>query len=615
MRRRSVLPACLAALLAAATATLPAGATARFTRACQGGNFECTRIPVPLDRSGQVPGTISLYVDRVRGEAVRRRPRTAIFALAGGPGQGASLVTNGFAGDFAAVQRGRDLIVVDQRGAGRSTALNCPELERGGPAPYHLRSRRCAARLGRRRGLYTTRDSVMDLEAVRRRLGYDRITLFGVSYGTKVALAYALRYPQRVSRIILDSVVEPEGQSPFDLDTFAAMPRVFAEICRLECADVTRDLAADVRALVDRMERRPLRGPFVDPSGRTRTVDITPRELYSQIREGDFQPELRAEYPGAIRSALAGDPAPLLRMEHRFDAIAREVVPFEPDVTLLSSTLQTATLCEEAPLPWERTAPPADRMRQARERAQALPEAMFEPFNRQVALALDHNSTLEQCRSWPTTPEPPDLGAGPLPDVPVLVLEGEEDLRTPVEVGQRVAARFPRAQLVRVPKTAHSVLGRGLRCANLVIVRFFADRPVGAPCRGVSQKVHVRPPIPARLAAIDPAPGTSGRVGRTLAAVVLTLRDTFREDANLGGHAGGGLRGGRFFTMSNVLRLDGVTVVPGVQVSGTAGRLGLRVGEITVGGPAAASGMLELRREGTVTGRLGGRRVSARWRP
>jgi pimeloyl-ACP methyl ester carboxylesterase len=612
MKAGSLILSALAACLLAAAPADAAGAGFSFGPKCDGSNFECTRVNVPLDRSGAIPGTIPLYVERTgkKGQAV--------FALAGGPGQGNSTVTESFNRDLP-LPKDHYMVVFDQRGTGKSKALNCPELERETKRPLDVRAADCAKRLGPKRALYTTRDSVEDLEAVRQKVGDDKITLYGVSYGTKVAVAYALEYPQHVDRLILDSVVEPEGQSPFDLTTFAAMPRVLRELCRSECAGVTPDLAADVQELARRLRAKPLKGPFVDRSGHRRTVTVTARDLYGEIRSGDLNPDTRAEYPGAIRSALDSDPAPLLRLEHRFDRLPD--IPVPPDAAqTLSFSLFTATLCEEAPLPWERTAPPADRLRQAREQAAAIPEGSFLPFDRQTALALDANSLLLQCRLWPAAPNAPALGPGPLPDVPVLVLEGQEDLRTPVEAGQRVAARFPHATVVTVPKTAHAVLGQpGAKCAQAVVRRWFAGKAQPAqPCANATRRPRVRAKLPASLGAVKPAPGTNGRPGRTLAATLLTLTDLYRESAQisvlLDRPRGGGLRAGRWVASGRKLKLERFVLVPGVSVSGRVGDGRHPAGTLTVGGTAAAHGRLTLSKTGVLSGRLGGKRVRGTFR-
>jgi pimeloyl-ACP methyl ester carboxylesterase len=590
-----IAPIVVAVLLLATPAAHAAGG---FGTKCGESPFECTHVTVPLDRSGAVPGKLKLYVERSPGGG-----KQAVFALAGGPGQGNSTVTLSFNRTLP-LPRDHYLVVFDQRGTGRSGALNCPELERETKRPVDVRAEACAKRLGPKRALFTTRDSVEDLEAVRKRIGDDKITLYGVSYGTKVAVAYALRYPEHVDRLILDSVVEPEGQNPFDLTSFAALPRVLGEVCRGECKGVTPDLPGDVAQLAARLRSAPLKGPFVGARGKRRTVSITERDLYALIRAADLDPMARAEYPGAIRSALDGDLAPLLRLEHRFDRLPD--IPVPPDaVQSLSFSLFTATLCEEAPLPWDRTAAPADRLQQARDHAAAIPDEQFAPFDRSTALALDQNSLLLQCSRWPAAAEAPALALGPLPDVPVLVLAGEED--------ERVASRFPQATVVRVPKTAHAVLGQPqTRCAETVVKRWFAGRPVGDPCAKAKRPQRVLPLLPAKLGDVKPAPGPRGR---TLAATLLTLTDLYREHDVLGflldKPHGGGLRGGFWTERRNRLRLTRLTLVPGVKVSGHLNAFGRVSGSITIKGPV--SGKL-VAHKGVLTGRLGGKQVRVRFK-
>src|SRR5919108_4691650 len=161
------------ALIATAATCLvlaaPAGATLRFKR-CGPLGFSCARLSVPLDRSGTVPGRVSLFVKRIR--ALERPRRGAVFVLAGGPGQSN---TASFTGDVVSVLspafRHRDLIVYDQRGTGRSGLLRCPALERTNLLDAGTAASICARRLGTRRGFYTGRDSAADIRAIPRQLG------------------------------------------------------------------------------------------------------------------------------------------------------------------------------------------------------------------------------------------------------------------------------------------------------------------------------------------------------------------------------------------------------------------------------------------------------------
>jgi pimeloyl-ACP methyl ester carboxylesterase len=605
-------------LLATGLALAPSAEAALRFKRCGAYGFTCARLSVPLDRSGAVPGRVSLFVKRVRARRRGGATRPPLFLLAGGPGQSA---TDAFGPDALGVlfpaYRNRDLVIFDQRGSGRSGLLRCRQLERANLLRAGVAAGACARAIGPRRALYTSRDSDDDIDAIREQLGAEQIALYGTSYGTKVALGYALRYPARVERLVLDSTVEADGPDPFYLDTMDAVPRALRSLCRRRCP-WTSDPAADLAALVDRLARGPLRGRLVDRRGRTRVRRLTRVDVFSTLLGGDFDPALRAAFPGAVRAALSGDATPLLRLGRR----AFEVDAEPPPPRLLSTGLYAATTCEEAPLPWARTTPPdpGERRRQAGVLAATIPDPEFEPFDRATSLASD---TINLCERWPQAPVAPEFGPGPLLDVPVLLLEGEDDLRTPVENARRVAAQFPRSSLVVAPATGHSALGSDFSgCTDRAFARFFQERSVPARCPRIRRPFLPSPPPPRRLASVQPLAGTSGLRGRTLAALKLTLRDVAEdsitelifdpEDSDLA--RGGGLRAGHYrIDGDNTLELDGVAFVPGVTLTGRLEHFGERRerGRLRVGGRAAPHGLLRI--EGfAVRGRLGGRRVRAK---
>ncbi len=353
-----------AALIAAAAVALlpapPARAALHFER-CGAFLFKCARMSVPLDRSGATPGRVSLFVKRIKAQ--RRPSRGALFVLAGGPGQSA---TQAFEGDGLGVLspafRRRDLIVFDQRGTGRSGLLRCRALERSNLFDAGRAAGACARRLGARRFHYTSRDSVEDIEALRAQLGIDKIALYGTSYGVKVALGYALTYPAHVERLVLDSVLDVDGPDPFYAPTLEALPRVLRALCRAGCSSFTADPLEDLRRIVRRMGTRGVRGQVVDERGRRRPARVSRSELFLMLIAGDFDPALRAALPGAVRAALDGDGAPLVRLGRRSFSVEGE----PPPPRLLSTALFAATTCEEMRFPWARTAPPdpAERHRQ-----------------------------------------------------------------------------------------------------------------------------------------------------------------------------------------------------------------------------------------------------------
>jgi pimeloyl-ACP methyl ester carboxylesterase len=568
----------------------------------------CGRVMVPLDR----PAATSAISLSVRRAVIPGPRRGVVFALAGGPGQAATPFAEGTAYAFRRALQGREVVTFDQRGIGRSGLIRCPTLEGLGEQTLHVggATADCAERLGPRRAFYTTRDSVEDLEAVRRAVRAERVILYGTSYGTKLALAYAAAYPQRVERLVLDSVVAANGPDPFMRDSLQEVPRVLRQRCGSACRPFTQDPAADLAGLVARIARGGiLRGPLVRSDGRPHPARLGRISLIDLLFAGDFDPTLRAGMPGAVRSALDGDPAPLLRLAHRGTA------EFSEAVSYFNPAIFAATLCEEGPLPFTRTTPPAGRLLEAQTQFASTPDSALGGFDRNAAFFA--SGTYELCRLWPSAPTEPTIATGPFPPVPALLLSGEDDLRTPLATAAAVAKQLPRATLVSVPDAGHSVLDwPNAGCARRALRDFLANEPI-KPCpRSKKRVVPLEPIAPASLDRLFPL-RVPGRPGRTLAAVKRTLEDAgVQFDSNffspLGvGGALPGLRGGRFSLKSFGFAFQALEYVPGVKLSGRLRGQFFTSGQLRIFGRAASSGRLRAR-HGVLSGRLGGRPVSLR---
>lgn len=629
---RRAAPALAAALVVLALA--PTGAAAVTAppspfRPCYSGSpVDCAIVRVPLDRSGRVPGTVALHVLRVRARQPRPpgTPRNAVVGLAGGPGQSAIPLTSDFYATISPALKTRDLIVFDQRGTGLSGLIRCRRLE-AHPIGDRIKAvQQCGSTVGDARPFYRTSDSADDIDAVRRAAGEDKVIPYGTSYGTKVSLAFAQRYPQQTEALVLDSLVDLDGPDPFYRDTFAAVPRVLRDLCAgARCNGITTDPVADLNALVKKIESRPLRGFVVGGDGRPRARLFGRTAIFSVLLEGDFDPTLRAEFPAAVHAALAGDAAPMLRLANR-----AQVDNYFPDPPLVFSPgLYATTTCEDGPLPWDPALTFGDRWQVAFSQATAIPDTSFAPFDRALARA---NDTLRLCAPWPASGSlsPPD--SRPLPDVPTLILGGAADLRTPFDNDRALAARLPRASMVVVPNVGHSVLDSDLSgCADDATRAFFAGLPVPPTCSRASQFIQgfladvlfPPTPVPPRSFAVLATPRSlPGRPGRTVRAVELSFFDavvallgtTFAEEKRV--FRIGGLRAGRLVARSRPkvrLRLDRYSYVQGVWVSARLGDLSGRRLHLRVGGHRAARGRVtfQLRRD-LITGRLGGRRVHLR---
>jgi pimeloyl-ACP methyl ester carboxylesterase len=570
---------------------------------------------VPLDRGGAVAGNLSLSVER--RSAAAGPSRVAVLPLAGGPGQATIPLAGFIAEAMAPALRTRDLLVFDQRGTGKSAPLSCPALSSGEVAGAHSLGevvQRCATQIGPARGDYTTRESVEDIEAIRQAAGYEKLVLYGTSYGTKVALAYAQRYPQNVAGLVLDSTETPEGPEPFHVSTFRAITPMLSELCsRHACDAASRSPVSDLARLVAAANLQPLVGTAYDERGRPVKHAITSRGLFELLLVGDLNPAMRAQLPAAVRSAVNHDLGPLARLL----TISGIHPAHEEGNSVIDETLFIDTSCEETPFPWQRGAPEATRAVEAEAAVNSLPGSDFYPFDSESAL-LD--MTIPLCVAWPdaSTPSP---AAGPLPDVPTLILSGGQDLRTPTENARRVAALIPDAQLVQVPYTGHSVIGSDLSgCARSAVAAFFEGLRVTG-CAPVTDRFPPAPLAPRKLSVLPTAPGVGGRQGRTVSALAGSIVDLRRTVIELAldfselpvGARFGGLRGGTARITKTGAVLDHFAYVPGVTLTGLlpTGILLKNKGasaSLTVGGSAAAGGHVRVASGGRISGALGGER-------
>jgi pimeloyl-ACP methyl ester carboxylesterase len=385
---------------------------------------------------------------------------------------------------------------------------------------------------------------------------------------------------------VLDSPVPVDGLDAMGALRLLSAPRVLREACAGLCRRTVPDPVAALRTAVKRL---PLTATAVSRSGRRTRVRITEYDLYAALAAIDGDPGVRAGLPAAIASLAAGDATPLV---HLF-----AVGPTGAGRAINGARF-LATTCTEGRLPWDPESPVASRGDAIRafidEHA-----ATFAPFSAETALGYSNVAT---CEDWPPTPRPEPVALQG-PDVPVLVLSGRADVRTPLEDARRTAAQYPNATLLAVPGVGHSVVRSDPSgCARAGLVAFLRGGSVSA-CRGPERRAA--PFAPATIGALRPT-RLAGRPGRTLSAIAVTLagiafdaaargRETFRLP---------GLRGGYVRATRRTLELHDVVWIRGVRVSGRLDARGR--GTVTVRGPKAARGTVTYRRGGA-SGTLGGR--------
>jgi pimeloyl-ACP methyl ester carboxylesterase len=559
----------------------------------------CGYISVPLDYAHPDGRRIRLSVMAQPDTAAQRG---TIMLIAGGPGEASTTVFDLTSDLWRSLFPGYRVVAYDDRGTGDSGRLSC----RGAKTAAV-----CGAAIGPSRVFYGTRENAEDMEAVRLALGVERLGLFGLSYGTKQALAYALAYPSRVERLLLDSVVPVDGPEPLGLHSLRAISSALRSICHDgACAGFSRDPGADYARLANALAARPLELKVpVYTTGwgpQTRRVHLDGRALLGLAITSDLNEGLALALPTAVKSALEGRPR---QLAHLTALVGRQTS------TDVNSAVLHATTCNDGPFPWRPETPLLGRRAFLASRVASVARDSLGGFGAWAA-----RGSAADCLGWPSPGAPALAAAGTVPDVPVLVLAGDRDVRTPWPDGAEVARRFPQGRLLLAPGVGHMAVSSST-CVQRAVRSWMAGRSAPARCPRVRPTIAPLQPLPESVDATEPLGKAGGLAGRTLAAAVLTLREA--EASWLTSYPAGwvagleaGLLSGEDF---DVFRYSAYSDVPGLAISGrltfATSKLAALVpgserGIVSVGGDRAAAGFLQIR-HGRIFGTLGGHHVSA----
>jgi len=418
----------------------------------------CGALPVAEDRERPDGRVLHLAVAFVPSRS-RQPEADPVFMLAGGPGQSARDAFPQLAGAFREILRTRHVVLVDQRGTGGSHPIECRVAEEpdvpGSPAsadPGTARrvAQQCLSTLDADPRFFTTSDAVLDLEAVRAALGAGDVNLVGISYGTRVALEYLRRHPERVRTVVLDGVVPPELAlgSEHARNLEAALDAHFA-LC--EADEACRRRYGPPRDLLDRLlaelRAQPRAVRYRDPlTDAVREDTLTPAAVAGLARLYAYAPQLAAMLPRSLAEAAAGRPEVLMAQARMIESLVGEQVALGP---------QLSVICAED----------ADRLR-------------VDPADDATLLGTELVATLlAQCEVWPKGRRPADFDTPVRSDRPVLLLSGALDPVTPPRYGEAVLRHLPRGRHLVAPGQGHNVMTAG--CLPRLIGRFVADAEAG----------------------------------------------------------------------------------------------------------------------------------------
>ena len=410
---------------------------------------KCGNHEVWEDRDAKSGRRITLRVAVIPAKARAREP-DPIFVIAGGPGQGAISLASEVMPLFTRLNDSRDVVFLDQRGTGDSAPLDCDDDTQPlqmlfeDALPERL-VRKCLGALDADPRQYVTPIAMEDLDEVRAALGYDKINLWGGSYGTRAALEYVRRHDDHVRTVTLDGVAPSTMKLPlsFVADGDAALSRLI-DACEQEapCRKTYPDLRVMIASLRGQLQRKPARATIQDPrTGDRATIQVNENVFLSGLFRPLYVAELASLLPYGVSAAVSGDFNPLLAQNLELaDDIAEN----------LAVGMHLSVICAE------------DIPRITRADLDALNQSFFGR-----ALVDDF---IRACGIWPRGKLPDDYYTPVKSNVSALILSGGIDPATPPRHGAMVAATLPNSRHFVAPALGHGVSLHG--CAPRLIESF-----------------------------------------------------------------------------------------------------------------------------------------------
>ena len=416
----------------------------------------CADWKQPIDPGDTESTQIDLFVVKVSSASPNPKP-DPLLIINGGPG-GSSvdlLIDLAAANVFKRILNKRDVIVMDQRGTGRSSSLACPALADNQlqitDTDIKLLTKECLGQLNYDPRYFSTTHAVQDIESLRIALGRDRLNVYGVSYGSRVAVEYARQFEQSTRTLILDGVVPPTIALGPGVATKSqeALDLVF-EQCResVPCNDAFPSLDEKFWDLMTRLEKHPVNTKFQDPrSGDPIEVEVEKEHLALVVRMSLYNPELRSLLPYLIyETSLKND----------FSRIAATATQLLNQLgQSISNGMHNAVACaEDVPFYDE-------QQRLIKDSKETYMGSDF------------HQSLIEICSEWPVGPTNESMKQVFTSKTPSLILSGQYDPVTPPSYGEQLASNLENRLHIIGEGQGHGLISRG--CIPKVIADFLED--------------------------------------------------------------------------------------------------------------------------------------------
>lgn len=413
----------------------------------------CGTLVRPLDPAGVEPGEIDIKVAVVPALSLTPEP-DPLVPIAGGPGQSSIQFYASFSQAFANVRREREILLIDQRGTGQSSRMDCPVDDDLVEGQYSAEltieyTNECLQQLPFDPRFFTTSIAVTDLEAIREALGYPSLNLYGVSYGSRVAQHFARRFPSSTRTIILDGVVPPQVSLGPEIATESqkAIDRIL-ERCTEDsaCGEAFPNIKATFAKVLADLKRSPVTIDIPHPNtGRIERTVFGQSELAVAVRLLAYHPHSIALLPLLIHEAGAGNFVPL-GSQFMMTMIAMR--------DTLSLGMHNAIMCTEDVPHYDATA--IDHASIAASYMGAMQLKALEAI----------------CSVWPAGPIDPGFKTPLSTDLPVLLMSGDADPITPPRYAEMASVGLQNARHLVGKHQGHGQIAVG---CNRRLVAAFVD--------------------------------------------------------------------------------------------------------------------------------------------
>ncbi len=443
---------------------------------------QCATWHRPLNPSHEEGPTIELFVAKLASSS-NTPAADALTLINGGPGGSSVDLLIQIAPLMKAFTRHRDVIVIDQRGTGRSSPMSCEGIA-DNPDSYDESkipelTIDCLNQLPHDPRYFTTSVAVDDLEALRELLGYDQLSLYGVSYGTRVALQYMRLYPQTARAVIIDGVVPPTkilgpGVALYSQQALeAALDRCAEDSACQKTFASTRDALEQVGS---RLQDKPINLTLPHPvTGATTDLALDYAHLVAWIRFSLYAPETTALIPIVLNEAAG---------KNNYIPIASNALRMLHNIqSSMAYGMHNAVVCTEDAAYFAET------------------EVDYGALDNTYLGRTLYDTLKSMCTVWPAGIRHPDLKQPIHSDVPTLLLSGEFDPITPPAWGEVVMSGLSNARHIVAPGQGHGTITRG--CMPQ-IVEHFVQTPDPAKVDAACIE-HLRP-FPFFLDAMGPSP-------------------------------------------------------------------------------------------------------------